>query len=178
MWEDNRAVAPVDRTSSTRDGQELAPGQRIEARKRLIEQEDRRPRAKREGQGDLRLLPARQLSDQRSNRTPTLAQALLRVRPVEARASDASEAEVVGGGQVSIKRGCLRDVPDPRDGADAVTPGVDAFDEHAALVGLLEPHRGPDESRLAGAIGSDEGRDRAASEFEGDPRRAHGPRRR
>ena len=41
--------------------QELAPGEGIEARQRLVEQEDRRPRAQRERQPDLRLLSPRQL---------------------------------------------------------------------------------------------------------------------
>ena len=43
------------------DLEELAAGERIEARQRLVEEEDRRPRAQRERQPDLRLLSPRQL---------------------------------------------------------------------------------------------------------------------
>ena len=42
--------------------EELAPGQRVEARQRLVEEEDLRPRRERERQPDLGLLAARQLA--------------------------------------------------------------------------------------------------------------------
>ena len=50
------------------DPQELAPGQRVEARERLVEEEDRRPRAQRERQPNLRLLSPRQLVGARVDR--------------------------------------------------------------------------------------------------------------
>ena len=61
MWEASRTVVPSARTASRKVVRKSSPRQRVEARNRLVEQEDGCASSERDRQRDLRLLPAREL---------------------------------------------------------------------------------------------------------------------
>ena len=66
------------------DVEELAARQRVKARQRFVEQEDRRPRPQRERQPDLRLLSPRQLVGARGERDREVVETAMGKRAVEA----------------------------------------------------------------------------------------------
>jgi hypothetical protein len=148
--------------------EELAPGERIEARKRLVEQQDPGPRPERERQSHLGLLAARQLAGQGPQGDREAVDVRRGEGGIEPPPERCRERQVVGDRQGRVERRRLRDVADPADGSAAVTLWVDAAGDEAPLGRPLEPDPGADQRRLARAVGPDERRDRASRHREID----------
>ena len=153
-----RAIGP-DRVDE--HVEELAAGERIEARQRLVEEEHRRPRPERERQPDLRLLAPGQL-------VGAGCRAGCRGRRVAAgrstgrsRAGGDRERDVVRHAELAVERRGLRHVADPEERRPAVPPRVDAVDRRPTLRRAFEADPRLEQRRLAGSVGPDQGGDAA-----------------
>ncbi|HEX3428176.1 MAG TPA: hypothetical protein VHS36_05165 [Candidatus Limnocylindrales bacterium] len=148
--------------------EELATGEWIEARQRLIEQEDLGSGREGEGETDLCLLAARQLARTRTERDRQPLDVSRSHRFVESAAERRRQRDVLSDGQIAVERRRLGNVADAFNGTLAVSLRIDAAGDEAAFGCALEADPGADQSRLARAIRPDEGRDAALRHREVD----------
>jgi hypothetical protein len=107
--------------------EELAAGQRVEARERFVEKED------------WRLLPSGQLIGAGCERDLEIVESASGKPRVEAGPERTRQPHVLVDRQFAVQRRRLGDVPDTPDRPASVPPRVDAVDVEAALRWSLEP---------------------------------------
>ena len=151
------------------DVEELAPRERVEARQRLVEDEDRGVGPERQRQHHLRLLPAGQRPGVLVERDVELVEPALGERSVEAAAQHAGELDVVRDREPAVQRRPLRDVAEPIERRRPIPERVDAEDGHGAGARALEPDPGLHQGGLAGPVRTDERGDAADRDVEVDP---------
>ncbi len=164
--EERRRTIGPDRVDE--DVQEFAAGQRVEAGQRLVEEEDRCSHPQRQGQSDLRLLPAGQLIGTCVQRDIEVVESVAGDRGIEPGPQRPGHRHVFVDGELAIERRRLRHVADPLDGAAAILPRVDAVDGQVALGRALEADPRLEKRRLARPIRADQGRDAAVGDLEID----------
>ena len=134
---------------------ELAPRQRVEARHRLVEDEQLRPFRHGQGQGELGALAAGELAGslaavEAECRDPAVGEAA-----IPARVQPRAEAQMVRDGQVRIRRCVLGDESDPGKVVRALGGAPsEHFDRACRRVG--ESDRQTHQRGLAGAVRADE----------------------
>ena len=155
------------------DLDELASGERVQVRERLVQQQHLGPRPEGHRKPQLRRLTAGERVGPLVERNAELFEAPPGVACVEARMQAARHRQVVLDAQATIDRGRLRHVPDPPQSLAAVLPRVHSVDLDSAGVRPLEGHADADERRLARPVRTDEsrhasGRDREVDGIERD----------
>jgi len=134
----------------------LAPGERVEAGERFVEEQDRCPSPEREPECDLCLLSPGQVSDPVTASDAKPLEATEGDRSVEVAAQRSGVCHVVGDCQVSIEARFLADVSDPPQRGWSVPTRIDVLDKGATSGRAFEAKEGPDERRLAGTIRADQ----------------------
>ena len=152
---------------------QVPPRQRIDANRRLIQQQQFRQPNQRAGQPQLLLHPARQPAGQavgeRSQRRH-LHQPRVAFPPL--RGGDTVhvgiEVQVLQNAQVLVQPEPLRHVADAFLDLLGVGGHIDIQDLQLARVGRHQPRRQPNERRLARTIGPNQGREHPRTDLQGD----------
>jgi hypothetical protein len=155
--------------------QEVAPGERVERRDRLVEHEQLRPLREREAERHLRLLAAGERAGLAVERQAEPREPLAREPVVPARVELRAHAQQVADREAAVQRMVLRDEADAREQVGVVALRRAAEHLDAARRRLGQTDREVEERRLAGAVRPDErghaaARDRQRAVAEGPPR--------
>jgi hypothetical protein len=152
---------------------ELAPRQRIDAHRRLVEQQQLGRSHQCAGEAELLLHAARELAGRAIGEAGEVGH---RQQPLVALAAFLAryavqvgvEVEVLLHAQVLVQAESLRHVADPVLDLLRGAGDVDAEHVQRPAAELDQAAGGTDQRRLAGAVGADEGGQRAARDLEGD----------
>jgi hypothetical protein len=138
--------------------QELAPGERVQARHRLVQQQQVRPLGEGERERDLRSLAAGQPADAAVQRDAQVAQPVAGQHGVPSPVQPAAHRDVLGRGEVRVERGVLRHEPHPVEQARLAGR---LLAEHAHRTGVRpgEADREIEQRALSGAVRPDQGGD-------------------
>ena len=148
--------------------EKVATGQRIEAGKRFVEQEEGRSDAEAEGEGGLSLFAARQRSHDPLFVEAQSLEPRTNVRTVEIRSSDRCHKEVIRDRQRRIERRRLRDVAYVSQCLSGAPERISTAHQKMSRICALEPYAGANERRLAGSVWPNKGGDRAGPKHKGD----------
>ena len=133
-----------------------SPGDRIEARHRLVEDQELRAVAEGEHEGELLFLPHRQRADAVAERQIPAAQELLSPGPIPAGIKARHVGDSLADGEPGIERRFLGHVADPGLLPIGQLPGIGAEDGRGALVGLEQAEQAFDERAFPRAVEAEE----------------------
>ncbi len=136
--------------------QKPAPGDRIEARHRLIKDQKLGAVAEGKHEGELLFLPHRQRADAVAEREIPAAQELLPPGPIPARIEARHVGDGLADGEPGIERRFLGHVADAGFLPIGKLPGIGAEDRRGALVGLEQAEEAFDERAFPRAVEAQE----------------------
>jgi hypothetical protein len=137
---------------------ELVPGQRIQARDRLVEQQQPGTLGQREGERHLGALSAGELADRAVGRDVEVGEPLVREPGVPALVELAAELDQLGRAEIAVERGVLGDEADIGQ-RRASGARVAAEDAHLALVRPQQADGQVQQVGLARPVRPDQGGD-------------------
>src|SRR6185437_14144215 len=152
---------------------ELAPGDRIDARGRLVEKERLGLVHHRAGQSEPLLEAQSEVARAVRHFAAEIEnlghQRNLAALPRTRQAIDAGEEiEILRDAQITIEREFLRHVAEPAAGLGGVAPQIEAGDAAFAGAWLQKPAQHLEGGRFAGAVGAEEAKNLAARDGEGN----------
>ena len=133
-----------------------APGHRIEARHRLIEDQQLGAMTEREHEGELLFLPHREWADELAQRQIPAPQKLVSPGPIPAGIKARHVGHGLADGEPGIERRFLGHIADPGLLPIGQLPGIGAEDGRGALVGLEQAEQAFDERALPRAVEAEE----------------------